>query len=149
MVKRSVASTRMKDFYDLQVLSQVSVRRQDLQRSGSKNIPESRHRIAYEPHAVRLCARILRPHNKKRLWTTFCAKNATCMAKTEFNTLIETLKMFLVPVVAAVHERTLFSQQWRPGGAWRGIGPADLRDGCKIQCPPDRSNRTLFPSLSR
>jgi hypothetical protein len=71
------------------------------------------------------------------------------MAKTEFNTLIETLKIFLVPVVAAVHERTLSSQQWRPGGAWRGIGPADLRDGCKIQCPSDRSNRTLFRSLSR
>jgi hypothetical protein len=44
----------------------------------------------------------------------FCVKNATYMAKTEFNRVIETLKIFLVPVVAAVHETALFSLQWKP-----------------------------------
>jgi len=39
--------------------------------------------------------------------------NASYMAKTEFNTVIKTLKIFLVPVVAAGHETTLFSQQWK------------------------------------
>jgi enoyl-CoA hydratase/carnithine racemase len=36
------------------------------------------------------------------------------MAKAEFNTVIKTLKIFLVPVVAAVHGTTLFSLQWKP-----------------------------------
>jgi hypothetical protein len=36
------------------------------------------------------------------------------MAKTEFNTVIETLKIFLVSVVEAVDERALFSLQWKP-----------------------------------
>ena len=36
--------------------------------------------------------------NKKRQWTAFCAKNATYMAKTEFNTVIETLKTFSFPL---------------------------------------------------
>jgi len=44
-----------------------------------------------------------------RQWTAFCTKNATYMAKMEFNTGIETLTIFLVSVVATVHERALFS----------------------------------------
>ena len=46
---------------------------------------------------------------RKRQWTAFCTKSATYMAKTEFNTCIETLTIFLVSVVAAVRERALFS----------------------------------------
>jgi len=52
--------------------------------------------------------------NKKRQWAAFCVKNATYMAKTEFNRVVETLKTFLVPVVAAVYETALFSLQWMP-----------------------------------
>jgi hypothetical protein len=52
--------------------------------------------------------------NKKRQWTAFCAKNATYMAKTEFDTVIETLKIFFLPVVAVVRERALFSLQCKP-----------------------------------
>ena len=40
--------------------------------------------------------------------------NASYMAKTEFNTVIKTLKIFLVPVVAAVHGTALFPLQWKP-----------------------------------
>jgi hypothetical protein len=129
VVKVSVASTRMKNFYDLQVLSSgfafdgktfsEAVRKTFLNRG--TELPTNRMPFAFTPE-------FYDDINKKRLWTAFCAKNATCMAKTEFNTLIETLKIFLVPVVAAVHERTLSSLQWRPGGAWRGVRPADLRD---------------------
>jgi Nucleotidyl transferase AbiEii toxin, Type IV TA system len=110
MVKLSVASTRMKDFYDLQVLSSrlafdgktfsEAVRKTFLNRG--TELLTNRVPFAFTPE-------FYDDTNKKRLWTAFCAKNATCMAKTEFNTLIETLKIFLVPVVAAVHERTLFS----------------------------------------
>jgi hypothetical protein len=88
MVKLRVASTRMKDFCDLQVLSS---------------------RLAFDDKTF-----------SKAVGKTFLDRG------TELPT--NRMPIFLVPVVAAVHERTLFSLQWRPGGAWRGIGPADLRD---------------------
>ena len=50
------------------------------------------------------------------------------MAKMEFNTGIETPTIFLVPVVAAVLGRALFSLRRKPGGPCRGMGPADLRE---------------------
>ena len=88
MVKLRVASTRMKDFCDLQVLSS---------------------RLAFDGKTF-----------SKAVRKTFLDRG-TELPKNR-------MPIFLVPVVAAVHERTLFSLQWRPGGAWRGIGPADLRD---------------------
>jgi hypothetical protein len=117
MVKLGVANSRMKDFC-AGPFQQARVPRQDPQRSGSKNIPESRRRIACEQQAARPYARILRQLKTRkdsgRHSASFCVNNASYMAKTEFNTVIKTLKIFLVPVVAAVHGTTLFSLQWKP-----------------------------------
>jgi hypothetical protein len=41
------------------------------------------------------------------------------MAKTEFKSVIDTLKTLLIPVVSALREETSFSQEWKPGGPWR------------------------------
>jgi hypothetical protein len=54
----------------------------------------------------------------KKLWTAFCTKNATYIAKAEFKGVIETLKPFVVPVAAEVDEKTSFSKRWKPGGPW-------------------------------
>ena len=59
MVKLGVANSRMKDF-SAGPFQQARVLRQDPQRNGSKNIPESRRRNACERHAARPYARILR-----------------------------------------------------------------------------------------
>ena len=59
MVKLGVANNRMKDF-SAGPFQQARVLRQDPQRSGSKNIPESRRRITCEQQAARPYARILR-----------------------------------------------------------------------------------------
>ncbi len=51
--------------------------------------------------------------NKKRRWTAFCVVlRKECNPKTEFNRVINTLKIFVV--VAAVHGTALFSLQWKP-----------------------------------
>jgi hypothetical protein len=55
-------------------------------------------------------------------------KECAYMAKMEFNTGIETLTIFLVSVVAAMHGRALSSLRWKPCGPCRGMGPADLRE---------------------
>ena len=55
-------------------------------------------------------------------------KERNPMAKMEFNTGIETLTIFLISIVAAVHGKALFSLLWKPGGPSRGMRPADLRE---------------------
>jgi hypothetical protein len=50
------------------------------------------------------------------------------MTDNEFNTGIETLMIFLVSIVAAVHGRAWFSLRRKPDDPCRGTGPADLRE---------------------
>ena len=120
MVKLGIANTRMKDFYDLEVLSRTlafdgktlsEAIRKTFNTRGTE-LPADGLPLAFTPE-------FYDDATKKRQWTAFCAKNATYMAKTEFKSVIDTLKTFLVPVVLALHEETSFSQQWKPGRPWR------------------------------
>jgi len=90
MVKLGVANSRANDFYDLRVLSSrlpfdsktlsEEVRKTFLNRG--TELPANGMPLAFTPE---FCDNT----NKKKQWTAFCAKNATYMAKTEFNTVIE------------------------------------------------------------
>ena len=120
MVKLGIANSRMKDFYDLQVLSHVlpfdgktlsDAIRKTFRNRGTE-LPAGGMPLAFTPE-------FHDDASKKRQWTAFRAKNATYMAKAEFKSVIDTLKTFLVPVVSALHEETSFSHQWKPGGPWR------------------------------
>jgi Nucleotidyl transferase AbiEii toxin, Type IV TA system len=120
MVKLGIANTRMKDFYDLEVLSRTlpfhgrtlsEAIRKTSQNRGT-TLPAGGSPLAFTPE-------FYEDASKKRQWTAFCTKNATYVAKTEFKSVIDTLQTFLVPVVKAVGENTLFSKHWKPGGPWR------------------------------
>jgi hypothetical protein len=120
MVKLGIANTRMKDFYDLEVLSRTlpfdgktlsEAIRKTFQNRGTA-IPAGGTPLAFTPE-------FYDDPSKKRQWTAFCAKNAAHIAKTEFRNVINALQAFLVPVVKAAAENTLFPKQWEPGGPWR------------------------------
>lgn len=51
--------------------------------------------------------------------TTFCARNATYVTKTELKEAIENIQRFLEPVVAALLGGSSFTKRWEPGGPWR------------------------------
>lgn len=75
--------------------------------------------------------------------SAFSTKNATCMAKIEFNTGIEALTIFLVSVMAAVHWRALFSTTVEARRSLPRNGTRRLK-GVTQEGESDRSNRTLL-----
>jgi hypothetical protein len=114
-VKLGVPNSRMNDFYDLRVLSsRLAFDGKTLSEAVRKTFLNRGTELPANGMPLAFTLEFYDNTNKKKQWTAFCEKNATYMVKTEFNTLIETLKIFLVPVVAAVHERALFSLQWTP-----------------------------------
>jgi hypothetical protein len=108
MVKLGIANTRMKDLYDLQVPSRtlafdgkaLSEAIRKTFRNRGTELPAGGMPFAFRPE-------FYNDVSKKRQWTAFCAKNATYIAKTEFKSVIDTLKTFLVPVVSAPRRRNL------------------------------------------
>src|SRR5262249_15179969 len=119
MVKLGIANTRMKDFYDLEVLSQTlefdgnmlcEAVRKTFERRGSE-LPPGGTPIAFTPE-------FYNDLDKKKQWSAFCARNATYVTKTELREVVENIKRFLTPVSTASRESSPFAKQWEPGGPW-------------------------------
>jgi hypothetical protein len=96
MVKLGIANSRMKDFYDLEVLSGIvdfdgkmlcEAIRKTLERRGS-DLPAGGTPIAFTPA-------FYNDTDKKKQWTAFCTKNAAYVTKTELKEVIENIERFL------------------------------------------------------
>jgi hypothetical protein len=119
MVTLGIANSRMKDFYDLGVLSgKLAFDGKTLSeaigktfRNRETGLPASGMPLAFTPE-------FYDDRSKNRQWTAFCTKNAH-VANMEFKTLIAALTNFLVPVAAATREEIPFTKWWKPGGPWR------------------------------
>lgn len=122
MVKLGVANSRMKDFYDLYVLSRVlafdggslsEALRKTFENRGTA-LPGGARPLAFTPE-------FYDDTGKKKQWAAFASRNATHIQKVDFEALIKALVVFLVPVADALHEKKPFTGQWEPGGPWRDV----------------------------
>ena len=119
MVKLGIANTRMKDFYDLDVLSQVFP-------FGGKTLAEAiqntfaRRGTELPANGIPLS---LTPEfygdaGKIRQWNAFSRKNRSYIEPIEFQIVIRRLTEFLVPVANASREKLHFTKEWKPRGPW-------------------------------
>jgi hypothetical protein len=120
LVKLGIANTRMKDFYDLEVLSRsfafdgksLTTAIQNTFRHRGTELPPAGMPLAFTPD-------FHDDGSKVRQWTAFCAKNMPYVTKDEFRAVIASIREFLVPVARFAREGTSFSKTWNPGGPWR------------------------------
>ena len=120
MVKLGIANSRMKDFYDLEVLSRTltfegkilgEAIRTTFNRRGTQ-LPIGGMPLAFTPE-------FYDDDHKKKQWAAFRTRNAPYVAKIELKELIENIRRFLTPVVVASLDRSSFNERWEPGGPWR------------------------------
>jgi hypothetical protein len=119
MVKLGIANSRMKDFYDLEVLARTFA-------FDGKTLAEAvqntfRHRGTELPPGIALAftPEFYQDRNKVQQWKAFCAKNKTYIEPVEFKTIVAAIAQFLVPVARSVREGTSFAKTWKPSGPWR------------------------------
>lgn len=120
MVNLGIANSRMKDFYDLQVLARtfafdgktLAEALQNTFRHRGTELPPAGIALAFTPD-------FYDDRSKVQQWTAFCAKNRAYIEPIEFKTVIAAITQFLVPVARSVREGTSFAKTWQPGGPWR------------------------------
>jgi hypothetical protein len=119
MVKLGIANSRMKDFYDIEILSRTfSFDGQNLadaiqrtfERRGTA-LPASGRALAFTPD-------FYDDANKVRQWAAFSQKNRTFVEPIEFKTLITRIARLLVPVIRSARHKSAFPKRWQPGGNW-------------------------------
>jgi predicted nucleotidyltransferase component of viral defense system len=122
MVKLGIANTRMKDFYDLDVLSQTFPFEGKTLTSAIHNTLERRRtELPAEGKLLAFTAEFYDDADKRRQWNAFAQKHRSYIEPIEFKVVVKRIAEFLVPVTAAVLEGVTLSKQWAPGGPWRSV----------------------------
>jgi hypothetical protein len=120
LVKLGIANTRMKDFYDLEILSRMFAFDGKTLAEAIQNTFQKRGTelpIAGLP--VAFTSEFYDDVNKKRQWTGFCAKNKSYVQNVEFKSVLENIRDFLALPVRTVQEGNPFTKTWKSGGPWR------------------------------
>lgn len=120
IVKLGIANTRMKDFYDLEVLARTFEFEGELLAQAIRTTFANRAtELPGKGIPLAFTTEFHDDQNKKRQWTAFCSRIPTGTDATDLKSVVEALKLFLSPVAAAAREETAFATIWKPGGPWR------------------------------
>ena len=110
-------NSRMKDFYDLWVLSQkYSFDGRSLQEAitATCNKRETVIRSEAEIFSVEFGRHV----DKNTQWTAFINKGPMDDAPKEFSRLMKAIRDFLQPVAVSYEKKDKFKLKWAPGGPW-------------------------------
>lgn len=117
MVILGDANTRMKDFYDVFVLSQRCAF--DGQLLTTAIAATFRRRDTALPTSFPASPHFIGEGGRAPMWRAFLEKNDLTDAPADFAAVSDQIAQFLNPIVAALRDDTETVGQWSPGGPWR------------------------------
>ena len=118
MVKLGVLNSRMKDFYDIWVLSRTfdfkgEILAEAVEKTFEKrNTPVNMNTAIFDPSFGK-------DGNKNVQWQSFISKTKLTNAPESFEEAIAVVKLFLEPLAASIVERRTFNSIWTALGPWR------------------------------
>jgi len=120
MVKLSLLNSRMKDFYDIWLLSQqFDFDGARLHAAISSTFSHRRTDVVEQPAA--LTTAFTEDDAKRKQWTGFLKRSRIEIAPIELRDVAAAISVFLVPVAVSILAGTPFKQTWRASGPWQSI----------------------------
>ncbi len=122
MVKLAQLNSRMKDFFDIQLLSrQFEFDGGTLRDAVAKTFARRQTQIALPPLA--LTPQFASDPLKVTQWRAFLRKSRLETAVDDLAPTIEAISRFLLPVATAIHDDRPFDARWTPPGPWTVTNP--------------------------
>jgi Nucleotidyl transferase AbiEii toxin, Type IV TA system len=119
MVKLGIANSRMKDFYDMEVLSRTfSFSGKSLREAIHNTFERRGTELPLDGTPLAFTIDFYEDVNKIRQWIAFSEKNRSYIEPIEFKTLVAHIAKFLVPVTSAARRNASFTKTWKAGGPW-------------------------------
>jgi predicted nucleotidyltransferase component of viral defense system len=117
MVQLMDLNSRLKDFYDIWMLSEINHFTGNLLQSAL--IATFNQRETPIPSAIPLALKDDFAQSRQRQWETFLARNKLFQKNIEnFIDVINRLRIFLLPPVQAITENVSFEKNWTAGSNW-------------------------------
>ena len=116
LIKLAMANTRLKDYFDLWVVSKhLDFDGPLLQQAIAATLERRKTEIDRDP--VGLSDDFANDRGKRTQWNAFIRKNK--LTAPVLDVVIEQLKQFLIPVLASQAGSQTLDRQWPAGGPWR------------------------------
>lgn len=120
MVKLGQLNSRLKDFFDLWLLSrQFEFDGRILATAVTQTF--AHRKTAITPQPVALTAAFANDSIKQTQWRGFLRKSRIDLAPRDLSVVIEAISAFLLPLAEALAAGHDFLSVWQPGGPWRNI----------------------------
>jgi hypothetical protein len=118
MVKLGLVNSRMKDFYDIWLLSrQFDFEGKTLATAVTRTFANRKTPVVPSPFA--LTPAFAADMGKQAQWQAFVRKSRLEDAPSELGEVVAALGTFLLPLAEAVHDGKAFGRVWQAPGPWR------------------------------
>ena len=118
MVKLGALNSRMKDFFDISLLSQLFEFSGKTLASAISATFETRDTDISLYSSV-FSGDLVADKSTATQWRAFLRRTAIERAPSEFSTVVEQISVFLEPPAETVANGTAFRKSWKPGGPWK------------------------------
>jgi len=118
MVKLGPLNSRMKDFFDIWLLSRLFEFNGETLVSAISSTFGARNTNISQYSSV-FSAEFRADGTKATKWEAFLRRTAIESAPSQFSAVVEAISTFLGPPAEAVANGTAFSKSWKPGGPWQ------------------------------
>jgi hypothetical protein len=117
MVKLDILNTRLKDFYDIWLISrQFSFDGQTLAKAVGKTFSKRGTKVVARP--IAFTKAFFEDQDKQQQWRGFIRKARIVNAPSELDKVIDAVAGFLGPVAESIIENRPFYYKWTPPGPW-------------------------------
>jgi predicted nucleotidyltransferase component of viral defense system len=117
MVKLGPLNSRMKDFFDIWLLSQLYEFTGETLVSAISSTFKTRSTDISQYSSV-FSAEFTADESKAKQWQAFLRRTAIESAPSQFSAVVGQISIFLAPPSEAVANGTAFNRRWKPGGPW-------------------------------
>lgn len=121
MVKLGLANSRMKDFYDVWLLSRLYSFDGQILAQALKNTFDRRSTSLPVTVPTALSPAFSEDSQKLVQWTAFTRKAKSKIEVLEFSEVIEEITAFVMPVLENLQMEAAFEQRWTPGDGWQSV----------------------------
>jgi predicted nucleotidyltransferase component of viral defense system len=119
MVKLGLANSRMKDFYDLWLVSKLFSFEGNVLRKALENTFDRRRTIFPASTPFAFTPAFYADPQKTVQWTAFVKKSKPDIPVGDLSAVIADIAVFLAPVIESLQSKASFDNEWVPDQGWR------------------------------
>ncbi|MDR3211990.1 MAG: nucleotidyl transferase AbiEii/AbiGii toxin family protein [Planctomycetota bacterium] len=121
MVKLGLANSRMKDFYDLWLVSRLFTFEGNVLRNAVENTFDRRRTTFPASIPFAFTPAFYTDPQKTVQWTAFVKKSKPDIPVGDLSSVINDLAVFLVPVIESLQSKASFDSEWVPDQGWSTV----------------------------